>query len=79
MANGIITLTKTGSDNLYGQILWESVSNGSQANSSEVTATIQLRRTSNEWTTTGTWKGKLTVGSKTETVSLFTSVSGECW
>lgn len=77
MANGIITLTKTGSANLYGQILWESVSNGSQANSSEVTATIQLRRTSNEWTTTGTWKGKLTVGSKTETVSLFTSVSGE--
>lgn len=77
MANGIITLTKTGSANLYGQILWESVSNGSQANSSQVTATIQLRRTSNEWTTTGTWKGKLTVGSKTETISLFTSVSGE--
>lgn len=77
MASGIITLTKTGSAKLYGQILWESVSNGSQANSSEVTATIQLRRTSNEYTTTGTWKGELTVGSVTEKVSLFTAVSGE--
>lgn len=76
MASGVITLTKTGNANLYGRILWESVSNGSQKNSSDVTVSIQLRRTSNEWTTTGTWKGQLTVGSKTESVSLFTSVSG---
>ena len=77
MANGILTLEKTGSGILYGQILWESSSNGTQANSSQVTAKIQLRRSSNEWTTTGTWKGKLTVGSKTESVSWFGSVSGE--
>lgn len=75
MASGVITLTKTGSANLYGQIVWSSESNGTTANSSNVTASVQLKRKVN--TTTGTWKGELTVGSKTENVSLFIDVSTE--
>ena len=73
MANGTITLTKTGSGELYGQILWSSASNGTQANTSTVTATIQLKRPAG-WYTQGTWKGSLNVGGMTRQISYHTTV-----
>lgn len=73
MANGTITLTKTGTGDLYGQILWSSVNNGTQANTSTVTATIQLKRPAG-WYTQGTWKGNLVVGTTTKTVNFYATV-----
>lgn len=73
MASGTITLTRSGSGELYGQILWSSVSNGTAANTSTVTATIQLKRPAG-WYTQGTWKGSLKVGSTTKTISYHTTV-----
>ena len=77
MANGKITLDRTGNGILYGQLLWDAQSQGTNENSSVVTAQLQLRRSSNAYTTTGTWNGKLTVGGKSETVSWFGPVSGD--
>lgn len=73
MASGIITLTRTGSGELYGQIVWSSVSNGTAANTSTVTATIQLKRPAG-WYTQGTWKGSLNVGGITKGISYHTTV-----
>ena len=73
MANGTITLARTGSGELYGQILWSSVSNGTQANTSTVTAAIQLKRPDG-WYTQGTWKGSLNVGGVTKQISYHTTV-----
>ena len=73
MANGTITLTRNGSGELYGQILWSSVSNGTQANTSTVTASIQLKRPAG-WYTQGTWKGSFNVGGTTKQISCHTTV-----
>ena len=73
MANGTITLAKTGSGELYGQILWSSVSNGTDANTSTVTASIQLKRPAG-WYTQGTWKGSLNVGGMSKQISCHTTV-----
>ena len=43
MANGTISLGTSGA--IMGQIVWSSSSNGSVANSSNVLATIQVRKT----------------------------------
>ena len=77
MINGTITLKRTGtssSGTMYGQILWSSESNGSIKNNSTVTATVQVKRQAG-FTTTGTWKGSLTVGSTTKSISWYGSIS----
>lgn len=78
MASGTITLAATGTFNggLYGQIKWESTSNGSTANTSTVTAAIQLRRDSG-WATTGTWKGSLVIGGKTKSISYYGTIGSD--
>ena len=77
MANGTITLTKTGSSNsgtLYGQIIWSADINGTEKNSSTVTASVQLKRQAG-YTTTGTWKGSLSLGGSTKSISWYGSIS----
>lgn len=77
MANGIITLTRTGSSSsgkMYGQIVWSATSNGTAANTSTVTASVQVKR-QDGFTTTGTWKGSLKVGGSTKTISYYGSIS----
>ena len=76
MANGTIELTRSGSGILYGQIVWSSSSNGTGANSSSVTASVQLKRSDAGYTTTGTWKGSLKVGSTTQSISYYGSIGG---
>lgn len=77
MASGTISLGQSG--NLLGQIVWSSTSNGSVANTSSVTAKIQVKKSSNTTEpTTGTWNGELTVGSKKEDISIKKSV-GQSW
>lgn len=78
MASGIITLTRTGSGYLNGQILWESVSNGTVENTSSVTATLQLQRGAQN-TTTGTFKGVFTVGSTNVSISEFLALPSNTW
>lgn len=78
MASGTITLERTGSGYLQGQIVWSSVSNGSAANTSTVTATLQIRRSALN-TTTGTFKGTFTVGDVSETISWFGSLPSMEW
>lgn len=78
MASGTITLTRTGSGYLQGQILWSSTGNGSLANTSNVTAQLQIRRSAQN-TTTGTFKGTFTVGSTTETISWYGSLPSMEW
>lgn len=77
MIDGIITLKSTASGKLYGRILWEAESNGTAANTSTVTAKLQLHRQSG-YTTTGTWKGSLTVGGTTANISYYGSI-GSSW
>ena len=77
MIEGTITLKSTASGKLYGRILWEAESNGTAANTSAVTAKIQLHRQSG-YTTTGTWKGSLTVGGTTVNISYYGSI-GSSW
>lgn len=74
MASGTITLTKSGNGKLEGQIVWSSSSNGTEANTSTVTASIQIKRP-DAYTTTGTWKGSLKVGGATKTISYYGSIS----
>ena len=72
MASGTISLGTSG--NIQGRIKWSSSSNGTTANSSTVTATIQVKRT-NSYTTTGTWKGTLTIGDTKKSYSKYKEVS----
>ena len=72
MASGTISLGTKGY--LEGRITWSSKSNGSTANSSDVTATIQAHRT-NSYTTTGTWTGNLNIGGTNKTFSWYGSIS----
>lgn len=77
MASGTITLTKTGNGNMSGQLLWKSVSNGTNANTSLVTVDVQLKRPTNAWTR-GTWRGPITIGGTTTDISKFLEVK-ETW
>ena len=79
MANGIIELTRNATGvYLIGQIIWSSTSNGTSANTSTVTATLQLQRNALN-TTTGTFKGTFTVGSTSETISWYGSLPSKTW
>ena len=59
MASGTISLGTIGY--MTAQIVWSSSSNGSTANSSNVTATLQVAKT-HSYSTWGTWTGKLNIG-----------------
>ena len=74
MASGTINLTKSGSGNMKGRIVWSSTSNGAIKNSSTVTASLQVART-DSYTTYGTWKGNLNIGGTNKDVSWYGSVS----
>ena len=78
MANGTITLTRTGSGYLTGRIVWSSESNGTQANTSTVTASLQIQRSAQN-TTTGTFTGTFTVGGSSESISVHTSLPSYEW
>lgn len=73
MASGTINFSSNNS-NLAGKIEWSSSSNGTNANSSNVTATLYVRRTNN-YNTTGTWTGTLNIGGEERSFSVHTSVS----
>ena len=60
MASGSFNLT-TNDSKLAGKIDWTSTSNGSNANTSNVTASIYVRRT-DSYTTKGTWTGEIDFG-----------------
>lgn len=72
MANGTISLGT--SNQIKGRIKWSSTSNGTSANSSNVTATIQVKRT-DSYTTSGTWKGSLTIGDTKKSFSKYKEVT----
>lgn len=72
MASGIISLGTSGA--LTGQLVWSSTSNGTAANSSNVTASIQIKRT-NSYTTTGTFDYGINVGGKIVHPSWYGSIS----
>ena len=72
MASGTISMGVDGY--LEGQIVWSSSSNGSSANSSTVTASLQIRRT-NSYTTTGTWTGNLNIGGTSQDYSYYSGVT----
>lgn len=74
MPSGTLSLGK--SKQTEGQLIWTATANGTAANSSTVTATLQVRRWDGNYTTTGTWTGKITIGGTTESFSCFTSVNG---
>lgn len=72
MASGTISLGT--SNQIKGRIKWSSNTNGISANSSDVTAIIQVKRT-NSYTTTGTWKGSLSIGGTKKSFSKYKDVS----
>ena len=78
MASGIISLgTKS---NLRGQIVWSSVSNGSAANTSTVTAELQARKTSNTTIATeGNWTGSLNIGGTSKSFTKLKGVNSNAW
>lgn len=67
MANGVIALSSNDS-RLESRIVWSSSSNGSSANTSNVYADLQVRRTDN-YTTKGTWSGSLFIHDKQQDYS----------
>lgn len=78
MASGTMALVRTGSGYLTGQILWNSVSNGPAANTSTVTATLQIQRSALN-ATTGTFKGTFTVGGVSESLSWYGTLPTYEW
>lgn len=75
MASGTIWLESTKST-LQGKIEWSSYSNGTERNSSTVTATLYVART--DWyTTTGTWGFNFNVAGITDSGSSYNSVTGD--
>lgn len=78
MASGTITLKRTGSGFLNGRIQWESVSNGTSANTSTVTATLQIQRGAQN-TTTGTFKGTFTVGATNQNINQWMELPSNTW
>lgn len=73
MASGTINFNAN-DGRLAGKIEWSSTSNGSNANTSNVTATLYVRRT-DSYTTTGTWNGALNIGGEERGFSVHTGVS----
>ena len=79
MANGTFELARNSTGvYLIGQIVWSSESNGTEANTSKVTATLQLQRDAAN-TTTGTFKGTFKVGGTSETISWYGSLPSRTW
>lgn len=73
MASGSFDLGTSGY--LQGKIDWSSLSNGSNANSSNVTARLYARRT-NDYTTTGqSWSGYVRVGNAQTNISFDRSIA----
>lgn len=72
MASGTISLGTSGA--MTGQIVWSSTANGTAANNSTVTATLQVKRT-NSYTTTGTFSYFFGVGGKSANSSWYGSIS----
>lgn len=78
MASGTISLGTSGA--IIGQIVWSSSSNGIVANSSQVSASIQVRKTNNTTaSTTGTWTGNLSINGDNRTFSIRKEVSKNAW
>lgn len=78
MASGTISLGTSGA--IIGQIVWSSSSNGTSANSSQVSATIQVKKTSNTTaSTTGTWTGFLNINGDSRSFSIRKEVSKNSW
>ena len=78
MASGTISLGTSGA--IMGQIIWSSSSNGIIANSSQVSASIQVKKTSNTTqSTTGTWTGNLNINGDNRTFSIRKEVSKNAW
>lgn len=78
MASGTISLGTSGA--ILGQIVWSSSSNGTAANSSQVTASIQVKKTSNTTaSTTGTWTGNLNLNGDSRNFSIKKEVSKNSW
>lgn len=73
MASGTISLGSSGK--IKGRITWSSTSNGTDANSSNVTATIQVARNDSGYTTTGHWSGALNIGGTTKDFNVHAAVS----
>lgn len=79
MAGDTFLLTRTLNAGQYaidGRIIWSSTSNGTQENTSDVVAELQIRKPNNA-TTTGTWKGSFTVGTEKVTISEYLAVGGD--
>ena len=77
MANGIINLPSTNSK-LEGRIVWSSTSNGSVNNTSNVHASIQVRR-NDGYVTKGTWSGELTIAGNKQTFNNPSTSVGIDW
>ena len=78
MAGGTFSLGTSGA--IIGQIVWSSSSNGTSANSSQVQATIQVKKTSNTTaSTTGTWTGYLNINGDNRAFSIRKEVSKNSW
>lgn len=73
MASGTLSLGK--SKQTEGQLLWTATSNGTSANTSTVTVTLQVRRWDGNYTTTGTWKGSVSIGGISENYSFYSAVN----
>lgn len=71
-ASGVIALGVSGQ--MTGQVNWSSVSNGTNANSSNVYADLYVRRTDG-YTTTGTFTGGLNIAGTTTSLSKYGNVS----
>ena len=74
MGSKIITLSSTAKE-LEGRIRCEYSSNGTSANSSSVTACMEVRKISGWGTTTGTWTGNLKIHNDDRSISWYGSVS----
>lgn len=75
MADGIINLDST-SSKLEARIVWNSQSNGSSENSSNVFASFQIRRTDG-YSTRGNWTGELGIDEETQSFTVSTTVGGD--
>lgn len=77
MASGTINLSSNNSK-LASKIDWSSSSNGSSANTSNVSATLYARRTDG-YTTKGTWSGSLEIADSKQTFSKPSTSIGSSW
>ena len=78
MASGTITFGASGA--LQGKIDWSSSSNGSSANSSNVTAILYARRTDGYSTWGQSWSGYVKIGSTQTNINFGSSVEvGSGW